>query len=182
MPENNQESTDNKEERHAGGRPRKYNSELAEKICEETAGSSKSLKTICEELGISVGTVVCWLSEGHRNYIAEFAKLYARAKDAQADFLAEEILEIADDGTNDYMTITKGDMEYNVEDREVTNRSKLRVDARKWIASKLKPKKYGDKTDITSGGEPLKPFDYSNLSNEDLLKLAEIKRKAHGEQ
>jgi hypothetical protein len=45
---------------------------------------------------------------------------------------------------------------YNVENKEWTNRSRLRIDARKWVASKLKPKVYGDKTDITSGGEQLK--------------------------
>ena len=64
----------------------------------------------------------------------------------------EEILEIADDGSNDLMTITKGDLSYEAENKEVTNRSRLRVDARKWIASKLKPKKYGDKVDMAHSG------------------------------
>jgi len=50
------------------------------------------------------------------------------------------------------MTITKGNESYNVEDREVTSRSKIRYDARKWIASKLAPKKYGDKTQTEHSG------------------------------
>lgn len=39
---------------------------------------------------------------------------------------------------------------------DAVQRSKLRVDARKWVAAKLKPKKYGDKIDVTSGNEPVK--------------------------
>jgi hypothetical protein len=63
--------------------------------------------------------------------------------------------EIADDGSNDYMTITKGNKSYNVEDREVTSRSKLRVDTRKWMLSKMNPKKYGDKIDVTTKDGPI---------------------------
>jgi len=140
------------------GRPRIFTREIAERICEETATSSKSLKSICEpEEMPSVRTVLSWLSDGSKEdakpELKDFLHMYARAKEEQADFLAEEIIEIADDGTNDYMTITKGDASYNVEDKEVTNRSKLRVESRKWIASKLKPKKYGDKVDLTHAGE-----------------------------
>lgn len=133
------------------GRPSSFTQAIADKICAEIATSSKSLKTICSPDDMpSVVTVMSWLRTNE-----EFLNQYARAKEEQADFLAEEILEISDDGTNDYMTIVKGDMEYNVENKEVTNRSKLRVDARKWIASKLKPKKYGEKVDVTTGGEKL---------------------------
>lgn len=94
----------------------------------------------------SVQTVLKWLREDKNGFLAQ----YTRAKEEQADLLVEDMLDIADDGTNDYMTIEKGDKTYNVEDKEVTNRSKLRVETRKWIASKLKPKKYGDKLDVTS--------------------------------
>lgn len=105
----------------------------------------------------AVRTVLYWLAESEnpdaKEEIKSFMRQYARAREAQADFLAEEIIEIADDGSNDYMTIVKGDKEYNVEDKEVTNRSRLRVDSRKWIASKLKPKKYADKLDLNHSGE-----------------------------
>jgi hypothetical protein len=135
------------------GRPSKFTQEIADTICEEIATSSKSLKTICEKEGMpAVRTVLHWLSEGEKTGATEDLKLflhsYTRARDAQADFLAEEILEIADDGSNDFMTITKGDKTYEVENKEVTNRSRLRVDARKWIASKLKPKKYSERIDL----------------------------------
>lgn len=135
------------------GRPELFNQELADKVLEAIATSQKSLRTICSEEGMpSVTTVLKWLREDKNG----FATQYARAKEEQADLLVEDMLDIADDGTNDFMTITKGDISYNVEDKEVTNRSKLRVETRKWIASKLKPKKYGEKIDLTTGGEKIK--------------------------
>lgn len=141
------------------GAPSTFNKEIADKICDELATSSKSLRSICGEEGMpAVRTVLNWLSQGEKaesedDSLKLFLHQYTRAREAQADFLAEEIIQIADDGANDLMTITKGDKSYEVENKEVTNRSRLRVDARKWIASKLKPKKYGDKLDLSHGGE-----------------------------
>jgi hypothetical protein len=127
------------------GRPPIYDQEVADKICEQIACTSKSLRTICAEQGMpSVGTVLKWLREN-----SEFLAQYTRAKEEQADFLIEEMIDISDDGSNDLMTITKGDISYEQENKEVTSRSKLRVETRKWIASKLKPKKYGEKLDVT---------------------------------
>jgi len=124
-----------------GGRPDIYTVELAEKVCEQIATTTFSLRTICKQDGMpSVGTILKWLREKD-----EFLALYTRAKEEQADMLIEEMIDISDDGSNDFMTVTKGDVEYEQENKEVTNRSKLRVETRKWIASKLKPKKYGDK-------------------------------------
>ena len=136
-----------------GGAPEIYSQELADKVCHEISTTTKSLKTICKMDGMpSVETVLRWLRQDKNGFCGQ----YARAKEEQSDMLVEEMIEIADDGTNDYMTIVKGDVEYNVENKEVTNRSKLRVDTRKWIASKLKPKKYGEKLDVTSDGKELK--------------------------
>ena len=95
-------------------------------------------------------TIFKWLRERE-----DFAKQYARATEERTEALAEDILDIADDGSNDFMTITKGDVSYEVENKEVTNRSRLRVDTRKWLMSKMKPKKYGDKLDLTSDGKVL---------------------------
>ena len=107
------------------GRPSKFTQELADKICETIATSSKGLRAICAENEIDVSSLMKWLKENK-----EFSEQYARAKELQADYLVEEILEIVDDGSNDFMTITKGNESYNVEDREVTSRSKIRYDAR----------------------------------------------------
>ncbi len=69
---------------------------------------------------------------------------YARAREDQADFLADEIVAIADDGSHDFVGAAE-DGQFN---SEHVQRSRLRVDARKWAAAKLKPKKYGDRVDV----------------------------------
>lgn len=75
----------------------------------------------------------------------ELADKYAKAKEVQADYIAEEILDIADDGTNDWMLANDPENPGYKANGEHLNRSRLRVDTRKWIASHLKPKKYGDR-------------------------------------
>ncbi len=125
------------------GRPEIYTEELALAFLTRVATTSFSIKTICEAEGMpSVFTIYKWLNNN-----PDFSKAYARAKEDQADYLAEEMLDIADDGSNDYMTVKMGGKSVRVEDKELTNRSRLRVDTRKWIASKLKPKKYADRID-----------------------------------
>lgn len=132
------------------GRPTVYTKELAYDICALLA-EGKSMRSVCRMKGMpSMQTVWRWIRENH-----DFREQYTRAKEESADALIEEMLDISDDGSNDFMTITKGKKSYNVENKEATSRSKLRVETRKWIASKLKPKKYGDKMDFTTGGKPM---------------------------
>jgi len=146
-------------------RPTKYTIELADKICEEIATSSIGLNHICEKLEIAPSSVYLWLKDNK-----EFSEKYARAREKQADYLVEEILEIADDGTNDLMTVVKGDISYEMENKEVVNRSKLRVDARKWVASKLAPKKYGDKLELSGDSE--NPVSKISLTDEQVKDIA----------
>lgn len=131
-----------------------YSDEEIEKVFEEILEyieDGKSLRSILKASDMpSSRTFFKWIDDDK-----EKVKRYARAMEIRAESIFEDILEIADDGTNDFMTITKGDVEYNVEDREVTNRSRLRVDARKFFLSKVLPKKYGDKLDLTSDGDAL---------------------------
>ena len=130
------------------GRPSDYTQELADRICEQLA-MGKSVRTVCKQEDMpAMSTVFKWLREND-----DFSEQYARAKEESADVLAEEILDIADDGQNDTYIDDKGNVKT---DHDVIARSRLRVDARKWIAAKLKPKKYGDKIDVTSGDEPIK--------------------------
>jgi hypothetical protein len=79
---------------------------------------------------------------------------YARAREIQADYLADQIIEISDETHSDKSFNEDG---YEVTNHEVIARSRLRVDARKWKASKLYPKKYADRvdTDLTSGGQKI---------------------------
>lgn len=138
------------------GRPTKYTKELASKICSQLA-IGKSMRTVCIEDDMpAMSTVFLWLQD-----IPEFSEQYEKAKQESADAMAEEIQDIADNGTNDWIEIELKDKEGNVTGtKEVFNhehvqRSRLRVDARKWLMSKMKPKKYGDKLDVVSDGEKI---------------------------
>lgn len=121
------------------GRPTDYTEDLALSICEQIA-EGKSLRSICAQEDMPAkSTVFKWLTI-HQ----EFADHYAHARDAQADALADEIIDIADDSALD--TIVDPETGRETTNAEIVARSRLRVDARKWVAAKLKPKKYGDRT------------------------------------
>ena len=125
------------------GRPTDYTIDRAIEICARLA-TGEALTAICRDESMpNVATVYRWI-ESHD----EFRDMYARSREDQADTLADEILEIADDGRNDWMmraTAEDGKEAGMVLNAEHIQRSRLRVDARKWIAAKLKPKKYGEK-------------------------------------
>ena len=85
------------------------------------------------------------------------AKQYARACEDRADEMFDDILDIAEDTSSDKKTVDMGNgVEVEKVDNEAIQRSRLRVDARKWQLSKMQPKKYGDKLDITTDGEKIK--------------------------
>ena len=93
----------------------------------------------------SCTTVFNWF----RTY-PQFLQQYIRAKEEATDALAEEIMDISDDSF---------DSAINADDPKRANSlvhaHQLRIDTRKWIMSKMKPKKYGDKLDVTTGGDKL---------------------------
>lgn len=101
----------------------KYNPEVADAICEAISQGSSLVKA-CKEMGLYYGTVFKWLADNK-----DFENNYTRAREAQADYHADEIIGIAD---------TEDD----------PNKARVRIDARKWVAGKMKPKKYGDSTQI----------------------------------
>ncbi len=124
--------------------------ENADTICRMLADGF-TLRQIAKELRCDNSAIVHWVAED-----ADFAQQYARAREAQADHFAAEIVEIADEGTNDWME-REG---FTVPDHEHISRSKLRVDTRRWLMSKMLPKKYGDKTTTEHtgpDGAPLMP-------------------------
>lgn len=138
--------------RKGEGRPTTYTQQTALQLCLYLA-EGESLRTACarEEMP-AVSTVFLWLRD-HK----EFLEQYARAKEEAVEAMAEEILDISDNGENDWMEKHFGrDSESTwVVNGEAVQRSKLRVDTRKWIMSKLKAKKYGDKVDVTSDGKAI---------------------------
>lgn len=130
-----------------------FTQKLADEICEAISTSSIGLSILCKnnQHWPDKATILRWL-EKHES----FRDQYARAREAQADHLAEEIIAIADDGSKDTeIRYTASGEPYQAEDHEWVNRSKLRIEARKWTAAKLRPKVYGDKVDVTSGGNPI---------------------------
>lgn len=125
-----------------------YTEEIALRICERLA-DGESLKAMCEDEDMpSKSTVFKWLSEN-----PAFSDMYARARESQADALFDDVLSIADDGRNDWMQRNFGEDTRWVENGEALRRSQLRIDARKWMAGKLRPKKYGDKLDVEHSGQ-----------------------------
>ena len=122
-------------------RPTKYTKALATSICEQIAHGA-GLKSICHPNEMPcIATIFSWLADDKH---AEFLDMYERARERQQEYWADEIIEIADDGTNDFVEReAKNGKKFIVCDHDQINRSKLRVDTRKWLMSKLAPRKYG---------------------------------------
>lgn len=123
-----------------GGRPSLYTQEMADQICSHIT-DGWSMRRVCrEEWAPHMVTIFRWLRENE-----QFRKQYEEAKDIQADAFAEDMLDIADQPPqiNEKGGVDSGDVAH----------MRLRIDTRKWIASKLKPKKYGDKLEQEIKGE-----------------------------
>lgn len=119
------------------GRASEYTAEIGDIICERIS-EGQSLRKICDADDMpNKATVFRWLAANK-----EFSDQYARARETQADTLFDEVLAIADqyDSTADAVN------------PDHINRARLRIDARKWMAGKLRPKVYGDKLDLDIGG------------------------------
>ena len=124
----------------------KYSPELFSRICEEIAAG----KTVRAALIAAEGP--SW--EGFRKWLQkpELVAQYAHAMELRAEAMAEELIEIADDGANDWMESNHPDNPGYKANGEHQARSRLRVDTRKWLMSKMYPKKYGDKIEQTHQG------------------------------
>lgn len=146
-------------EQRGAGRPfLDYDPEIAEEICVMIASSSISVKAILlsEKRFPGLSTWMRWL-----NTNADCQQLYAQAKALQADLLGEDILEIADDPKLE------------------AHDKRIRVDARKFLMSKLNSRKYGDKLDVTSGGEalPAMPAVMIDARVQTIMLLADQRRR-----
>ncbi len=129
-------------------RPSDYNELVADQIVERLS-EGLSLRQICDAEDMPArSTVLRWVRDH-----ASFRALYALARELQIDLMADEILDVADDGSNDWMEGRNGE---EVVNGEAIARSRLRVDTRKWLLSKLMPKKYGDKLELA--GDPAAPI------------------------
>ena len=127
------------------GRPTAYSIEIADAICERIA-DGESLRAICKDDDLpSKATVFRWLKADQ-----EFRDQYARAKVEMADSLFDDILAIADDREKDRDKEGSFDIDH-------IQRMRLRIESRKWMAGKLRPKVYGDRIDHTSSDGSMRP-------------------------
>lgn len=135
------------------GRPSTFDAAKAKIICEMIV-DGMSLRKACLDVNIPPSTFLRWCDDH-----PELGEQYAKHRRLQAELLAAELLEIADDKTNDVIVTEDGRMIANT---EFISRSRLRVDTRKWILSKMLPKIYGDK--IAIGGADDLPAIQSNVT------------------
>ena len=156
------------------GRPTGYTADIAQGICARLA-DGETLREICrsEEMPAR-STVHLWLL-AH----SEFSDQYARAREIQADAWADELVEIADNGSNDWMERNRQDDQGYQVNGEHIQRSRLRADTRKWLMSKVAAKKYGDKVQQEISGPDGGPVTVAALSDIDRAKaLAALVAKA----
>lgn len=124
-------------DKNKGGRPTLYTPELATEICDAIASSSVGIAKLCKENPSwpHRTNIYRWLAKQ-----PEFKEQYSHAKICQIELLVDEILEIADDSSQDAIINDQG---VRVCNSEFIARSRLRIDTRKWLACKLVPKVYG---------------------------------------
>ena len=126
------------------GRKTEYDPAIAAEICTRIS-CGESLRQICMEDGMPVhSTVYLWLLQNK-----QFSDNYAKAREEQADTLADEIQAIADERPQEIVD----DKGISRTDSGWVTWQKNRIDARKWVASKLKPKKYGDRQIVAGDAE-----------------------------
>lgn len=132
--------------------PDPYTPEIAAEICKRLA-EGESLNAICKDPNMpSRPTVYEWVLADRDG----FADKYAHARNVGLDRMADEILDISDDGKNDWMRDNDPENPGYKANGEHQARSRLRVDTRKWYLSKLAPKRYGDKLELSGpDGQPI---------------------------
>ena len=125
------------------GRPSIYTKELADSICNAIASHALGLKAQKKSHPgwPDLNTIYEWIADNREG----FGDAYARAKVKQLQNMEDEMLEIADDGSNDWQMTQRGPMI----SREAVQRSALRIDTRKWLMAHLLPKKYSDKLSLS---------------------------------
>lgn len=157
----------------APGRQSTYTPEIADLICDQIADGLPLTEVLRQPGMPPYSTVTAWANSSAPSAVPEFVVKYARARAIQVEVLAEQILEIADDSTNDYVVRKTDAGEYATIDQENINRSRLRIDSRKWLLSKLRPDKYGDKLEL-SGSVTLTSIAESLRMRESRAAQAEI--------
>lgn len=130
-----------------------YSPELIDKICTLMATSYKSIRTCCQENGTSYEAFRLWTTEGKSEFKEYALASYTRAKDDQIQHLSDEILRLSYE-MQQLIRDGKTYNEFNVS--AAVQALRVQIDSLKWILSKLAPKKFGDRLDITSNEQTIK--------------------------
>ena len=149
-------------------RPTKLTDNLRKKILNKIS-DGYSVRKLCADRKYPTRDMFYkWIRED-----ASFAEDYEKATQYRADFLADEILEIADDDLGDFDVRDLDDETIAKIDQIRLARAKVKIDARKWIAAKMSPKKYGNNVKVESdnkhdhaGSVTIEITDYSAAESE----------------
>lgn len=135
--------------KHKGGRPTIYTQKLGKKICERIS-KGEGIRKICKDKKMPCpATIFNWLLDDDKK---KFLEQYEKSCNTRAELMFEELLEIADEKNKDVI------------------RARLRVDTRKWYLSKVLPKKFGEKLDLTSGNKPIQAIIGMEIINDGNIK------------
>ena len=158
------------------GRTSDYSEEIADKICGRMICGAddrpESLRSICRDDDMpALGTVMRWLAK-----YPEFREQYRAAREAQAEVHQEELIEIADNCTDDVQMLvgSEEDGQGRINHSAIA-RAKLQIDTRRWVMSKMAPKKYGDKIQQEHTGPDGKPLP---SSQQNTVILADLQSKS----
>lgn len=155
------------------GRPALYTPKLAEAILTRIS-DGESLRSICRDDTMpSMKTVTKWCGTQ-----PEFLRQYAQARLNQADAYHDEVVQIADDDSDDVRVVTVKrngkDVQIGVVNSVAVHRARLRADVRLRVAARLNPKKYGDKLgigDVTDDFKDLTDVKLNAMAADRLKKL-----------
>ena len=125
--------------------------DIGEDVIFARIANCEFIHNIAESLDMSAGSLHAWLNDR--------PEMYVRAREQQADKLVAEMIAIADDSAHDTYVDGNGNVRT---DNEVVARSRLRVDARKWLAGKMNAKRYGDKIAV-GGADDLPPVKFEKI-------------------
>lgn len=153
-------ATKKKSKPKKNGRPSIYTKKTARHICRELCKGRTVVSILKDEGMPSIPTMYNWLNKFSTAFQPEFLEAYTTAREIQAEIYADEIKDIADDGSNDTYEVLNektGKMETKV-DYDHIKRSALRVESRKWLAAHLLPRKFSDRMQVTGAdGKDLIP-------------------------
>ena len=123
------------------GRPSRYSDEIAAEICRRISLGESLVSVTNDPAMPSETTVIRWLSDDR---YSEFRAMYVRARGQQAEHWADELIDLADSA--------RGQPGHPADQAEV-QALRLAVDTRKWVLSKLLPRRYGDRIDVQQDGQ-----------------------------